>query len=573
MLRESRRNKTHLIALGPNAFRLEPLDVVAWTSTQYQYTAKRFIIGAFQPFRELGYVVAALRETDATDTAWVPGDETAEDITPTDDLPPASQLLVAVYSAYSIKNNAGVGKIPAIKATWPTDTDMVDCEYVRYQIRLKDTVDTDLPIHTVPFDEGKFVISEGLLKQELYQVRTMIIPYGDRPVAWGSWVDVTTPNVGPTEVDDTAPAKITPAPTMQLMTKIDRGGAIRQYLLVDWVPLADNKVTYTVRDSDGTNIQYFPGDPKVQVPVKFGESHTVRVIAISRFGVRGPDSDPATGVTMPIAKKAPTDGAIPAVGTVTIAGNHRRNVLDWGTVDRNLYPDFGYSEVERSNDGSTGWAVVKRLTASGWVNDGLNNADQKYYRVRHFDTSGNPGAYSSVVNATTTRIGNDFDDYEDFSILKQKFARDDMLIEKKVKIVGSEIETNSKSGSFEAIKGKGSYTINNPSGRTIWVNVNCKLTAAAAGRDRNNFSQMAASLTLFAGGQQWDLGSANSGKKMYDVKTVGKTVTIPGGQSVTISLVVVYAAYIPTASGPVGGKKQASVYVQGTLTTQVMRVG
>lgn len=403
MINESRRNKTHLLALGPNAFRLESLDPVSFTSVKYQYSNKKFILGAVQPFTDLGYIVVALRETDATDFSWTAGtDEVAVDITPTDDLPPAAQILSVTYSAYSIKNNAGAAKVAAIKGTWTVDTDMVDCQFVRFQVRLLDTADTDLPIHTIPFDEGKFIIAAGILRNETYQVRSMIIPFSDRPVAWGDWVNVTTPNTGSTEVSDTAPAQVTPAPTMALRTKVQRDGSIIQYLLVSWVNLADDKVTYTVRDSDGVDVTYYPGDFPIRVPVKNGESHVIRVQAISRFGVRGPVSDPATGVTMPIPKKGTGSGAVPAVASLTIVGQHRRNVIDWATVDRDTYPDFGYSEVERSNNGTSGWAVVKRLTASGWIDGNLANADGKYYRVTHFDTSGNPGTTSGVINATTT---------------------------------------------------------------------------------------------------------------------------------------------------------------------------
>jgi hypothetical protein len=68
------------------------------------------------------------------------------------------------------------------------------------------------------------------------------------------------------------------------------------------------------------------------------------------------------------------------------------------------WPDLHYLEgysVERSPNGSTGWAEIATPTLPAYSNTGLTTATIYYYRVRGRDYGGY-GAYSDVVNATTS---------------------------------------------------------------------------------------------------------------------------------------------------------------------------
>jgi hypothetical protein len=58
-------------------------------------------------------------------------------------------------------------------------------------------------------------------------------------------------------------------------------------------------------------------------------------------------------------------------------------------------------ELERSANGSTGWAQIYAAAATSTISGGLAATTTYYYRVRALDSQGNYSPYSSVANATT----------------------------------------------------------------------------------------------------------------------------------------------------------------------------
>ena len=60
----------------------------------------------------------------------------------------------------------------------------------------------------------------------------------------------------------------------------------------------------------------------------------------------------------------------------------------------------GY-EVERSLDGSTGWALIGTASSTSYPSTGLSSGTTYFYRVRGYDVRGNKGDYSNVAVATT----------------------------------------------------------------------------------------------------------------------------------------------------------------------------
>lgn len=73
--------------------------------------------------------------------------------------------------------------------------------------------------------------------------------------------------------------------------------------------------------------------------------------------------------------------------------------IDWTDASDN---ETGFS-IERSNDGSTGWAEIATTLANveTYTDTGLAASTQRYYRVSAFNDSGPSAAATSVVNATT----------------------------------------------------------------------------------------------------------------------------------------------------------------------------
>jgi hypothetical protein len=60
--------------------------------------------------------------------------------------------------------------------------------------------------------------------------------------------------------------------------------------------------------------------------------------------------------------------------------------------------------LERSPNGSTGWSVLSSTATFPFSDTGLTAGTQYFYRSRATDVSLNVGAYSAVVNATTTVV-------------------------------------------------------------------------------------------------------------------------------------------------------------------------
>jgi hypothetical protein len=264
---------------------------------------------------------------------------------------------------------------------------------------------------------------------------------------------------------------------------------------------------------------------------------------------------------MPIAKKSTTDGAVPAVGTVTIDSKHGRIVLDWDTVNLDTYPDFSHSEVERSDDGSTGWAVVKRLTASGWTDAKRGNLEQKYYRVRHFDSSGNPGAYSAVVNATTPRIK--AADVDSDEINSRTMAEGAVFEFQTMKFTWKEKANGSKKYKKDNVLSE-PLTIKNPLNLPIQVGFMCTMYLSVKGgstRDEKPFGTISLNIVrsdqknptnagrLKGGGTTLGTGSANfiipaEGGITLRV-SLGATAKLPSSGSIQFQVAGRIAAFVP----------------------------
>lgn len=78
MIEEERRFRVHLFHLPPDAFPLEPNDVVAWTSTRNGYSNKKFLVDRI--FGKLTFnQLVALKEIDPSDYSWSATDELPTD--------------------------------------------------------------------------------------------------------------------------------------------------------------------------------------------------------------------------------------------------------------------------------------------------------------------------------------------------------------------------------------------------------------------------------------------------------------------------------------------------------------
>jgi hypothetical protein len=191
-IKDARRFRTHRLVLPPEAFLLEPLDTIAWTSARNGYTNKIFEVVEITDQPGTINQELVLRERDPADYGW----SSAQDlpaVVPVTGLSPRPAQIIAGWSvaASTLKDALGLDRRPAITLSW-VGSAALDALFVRYEIRLKATaqvVATGLADRAA----GSVLISEGLLPEADYEVRGRYIL--DRPTEWSSWLSVTTPGI------------------------------------------------------------------------------------------------------------------------------------------------------------------------------------------------------------------------------------------------------------------------------------------------------------------------------------------------------------------------------------------
>ena len=190
--RDARRFRTHRLVLPPEAFVLEPLDTIAWTSARNGYAAKIFEVVEITDQPGTVNQELTLRERDPADYAW----SAAEDLPAPPEaggLAPRPGQIIEGWSvsATTIRDGLGLERRPAIRLSW-TGTAARDATLVGYEIRLAATAEV-VVAGVVDRAAGAALVSEALLSATAYQARGRYL--AERPTAWSSWLDATTPEV------------------------------------------------------------------------------------------------------------------------------------------------------------------------------------------------------------------------------------------------------------------------------------------------------------------------------------------------------------------------------------------
>jgi hypothetical protein len=396
-LNDNRRFMTKTIALPSIGRKLEPGDVVNWSnSVRFGFTNKKFILGDVTLSND-GIVLGMLREADATDADWTTGDEQPFTVGIYGDIVPDNQTIDITVSAWAIKKGDGTDKDPAIKITWPTDAAMVDCKWVKLQVRLFGVSGSFYPADPVPFDEGRAVVTKGIRLNEVYEVRAKIIPYSDRETDWCDWVEVTA-NVGEgisiDDVSDDAPGDMDP-PAYVVHTSIADDGPVVQKVKLTFDEFPGNKLSYqllVIDDTTNDRQWHSTKDSPYSFTSHAQHHYSISVRAVSRTGIPGDLSDEITFTT---PKKNDTDSAVHAPTGFSASGNKA------GVIALHCDPtsdkDYHHSEIRVANNNITGPGAATFLdtvTGSSYKHHGLGSNVDKWYFIRHVDNSGNPSAWT-----------------------------------------------------------------------------------------------------------------------------------------------------------------------------------
>ena len=191
-IKDARRFRTHRLVLPPEAFLLEPLDTIAWTSARNGYTAKIFEVVEITDQPGTINQELVLRERDPGDYGWTAAQDLPA-VVPVTGLSPRPAQIIAGWSvaASTLKDALGLDRRPAITLSW-VGSAALDALFVRYEIRLKATAQV-VASGLADRAAGSVLISDGLLPEADYEVRGRYVL--DRPTEWSSWLSITTPGI------------------------------------------------------------------------------------------------------------------------------------------------------------------------------------------------------------------------------------------------------------------------------------------------------------------------------------------------------------------------------------------
>lgn len=204
VIEEGRRFKTHVVALPPEFAQFRPLQVLAWTSDRFDYSAKLFLITA-RTRDPWGKVVFGLQEIDPADHNWTPStDERALSFAPVvTNRPPPQEVSGFFAEPATALDSQGRPRRPAIDVFWSAPSVTVDVDFVRISHRVAGE-SVERWVGLIPRPQlllGSARIVEALLNDEDFEVQIQYLPRAGRVTVASSWLPVRTRDIRLTELD------------------------------------------------------------------------------------------------------------------------------------------------------------------------------------------------------------------------------------------------------------------------------------------------------------------------------------------------------------------------------------
>ena len=193
-LLEERRFRRHVVVLPPDYGAAEPLDMIGWTSTRNDYTAKLFRIDTLIDRDNLD-VVAGLTEVDPSDYDWTAGsDEVATTDAPIDLERPAAQEVLAFTASGEVSTGDDGRTIAVIRVNWNAGVDDVD--RVKFVVRKGTSAGAVIcRDETSAVDAGTYDVSKNINGVTTYVVQAVFDSAASRrDFTPSAWLSVATPN-------------------------------------------------------------------------------------------------------------------------------------------------------------------------------------------------------------------------------------------------------------------------------------------------------------------------------------------------------------------------------------------
>ena len=197
MVEEARRFRIHSFHLPPDAYPLEPLDAVAYTSVRNSYLNKKFLVIKIVGERTSNQLVL-LKEINPADYGLPPDQQVPVSTGGISVVRPPAQPMVGWQAApIAMKDAEGINRRPSIQIQFDGNQD--DVRAVRVQVRLAGdpalVFDGELP-YGAPAIGIRYVALNGqFLPATAYEARGIFVPYSGRETTWSAWLAVTTPDV------------------------------------------------------------------------------------------------------------------------------------------------------------------------------------------------------------------------------------------------------------------------------------------------------------------------------------------------------------------------------------------
>lgn len=188
-MRDYRRMRTHQFSLPPDAYALEPVDMVSWTSARNGYVNKRFTVETVTKAPGMN-VLVSLREVDPSDYDWSSDFEMPTTVvTPVIVRPWVQPINGFGAQPISIKDDAGNDRRAGIRVF--CNGDEVGVDRIRIQARVlgetENVIDTIRPF-SAPF---RWTLT-NVTPLTRYQVRAQLLSEITPRSNWADWVGVLT---------------------------------------------------------------------------------------------------------------------------------------------------------------------------------------------------------------------------------------------------------------------------------------------------------------------------------------------------------------------------------------------
>jgi hypothetical protein len=378
---DSRKQITHIMQMPPEAYILEPFDVVNWNSTRNGYVNKKFMVTSIEDLPNCNQLVA-LREINPNDYDWDVEFELPESVGPLKPVRPSQLALDFTVAADQIDSPSGKDR-PAIAIDWDWNAPDIDVAFVKYEVRRDGT--TKVIAHGTfhnTNDTTRTITSSALRFGRTYEVRLFAQPErAYRPSTWTGWKNVTCVIVD-----------VPTAPTLTRVSDLADDGTLDFFVDVDWTAVTAD-VDYVVRVVSGGNTKrYKAAGNSLRIPATSGKPYTIDVAARANDGTVG---DYSTSASITVSKKntAPTTPA----GLTAVDGN-RITTLKWTkSPDADFKRTIIYASTT-NNFTTPGAQEVGRTAGTRFVHSGLANSETWYYWITHEDRSGNESAKYPTSN-------------------------------------------------------------------------------------------------------------------------------------------------------------------------------